>query len=246
MKFNWPKDYPKIFELYSVINGKNTDNFFLELADKIEKDPDFDEFRKIEDNLSTLDSKAWEAFKDKVVQYNMNMRKNDLCGYSQAIDCLNEVKGYIYLRECGYSNIEFIPESSSKTPDLRAMVKDQTVAILEVKTINVSDAENRYLKKNTENLKVKKCLKPRPVPSGISEGLKKKLLDTIDRACRQLRTYEPTTKARRIVYLVINLDIQLALNPSNYDELSFFLDKQNNGDIEIKYCYIGIGAHSAG
>ena len=130
MNYSWPEDYPKLFELYKVAKQRSLNNFFQELADKIQNTPDFDVFRKLEEGLSVLDSNSWNDFKPTVLQ--CSMKKNEFRGYSQLVDCLNEVKGYLYLKEQGYSNIEFIPELSTETPDMQAVFEGQIIALLEV------------------------------------------------------------------------------------------------------------------
>jgi len=236
MNYTWPEDYPRLFELYREAKQRGLNNFFQDLAGKMKKTPDFDVFRNLEEDLSALDSKSWADFKSKV--FRCSMEKQEPRGYSQLVDCLNEVKGYLYLKEQGYSNIEFIPESSNATPDIRAISENQTVVLLEVKTIHVSDEEIRYLIENTKRIESDRGAILKDVSLGIPEGLKNKLMDSIGKACRQLLNYEPSTNARRIAFLIITLDIALALDPRNYKELSSFLDKQNGERVEVRYCYI--------
>lgn len=236
MNYTWSEDYPRLFELYREAKQRGLNNFFQDLAGKIKKTPDFDVFRNLEEDLSALDSRSWADFKSKV--FRCSMEKQEPRGYSQLVDCLNEVKGYLYLKEQGYSNIEFIPESSNATPDIRAISENQTVALLEVKTVHVSDEEIKYLTENMERIKSGTDAILRDVSLGIPEGLKNKLMDSIGKACRQLLNYEPSTNARRIVYLIITLDITLALDPRNYGKLSSFLDRQSNEKVEVRHCYI--------
>lgn len=236
MIYNWPDDYPRLYELYNETKQQGLNNFFQELAGKIQKTPDFDVFRKLEEDFSALDSKSWTDFKSKV--FRCNMEKGEFRGYSQLVDCLNEVKGYIYLKEQGYSNIEFIPESTNETPDIRAVSENQTVALLEVKTIHPSDAEIGYLIENTERIKSGRCLIVRDVSPAIPDGLSNKLLSSIEKARSQLLNYEPDINARRIVYLIITLDITSALDPWNYKELNSFLEEQSDEKVEVKYCYV--------
>lgn len=184
MIYNWPDDYPRFYELYNETKQQGLNNFFQELAGKIQKTPDFAVFRKLEEDLSVLDSRSWADFKSKVLR--CSIEKKELRGYSQLVDCLNEVKGYIYLKRQGYSNIAFIPESANETPDIRAVSENQTIALLEVKTINVSDKEIMYLEENTGRIISGRCLIVRDVSLGIPEGLRDKLLSSIKKARSQL------------------------------------------------------------
>ncbi len=236
MNYNWPDDYPLLFELYQEAKQRGLNNVFQELAGKINETPDFDVFRKLEEDFSALDSKSWTDFKSKV--FRCSMERTELRGYSQLVDCLNEVKGYIYLKEQGYSKIEFIPESSTETPDMQAVLEGQIIALLEVKTIQVSDDENQYLIENTERITSGRCPIVRDVSLGIPQGLRNKLLSSIGKARDQLLNYEPNINAQRIVYLIITLDITLALDLRNYDEVSSFLDRQSDEEVEVRYCYI--------
>jgi len=42
MNYNWSDDYPLLFELYQEAKQRGLNNFFQELAGKINETPDFD------------------------------------------------------------------------------------------------------------------------------------------------------------------------------------------------------------
>src|SRR5436190_1295359 len=53
---------------------------------------------------------------------------------------LDEARGWVLLKERGYQNIRFIGKQNEKTPDLLG-TKDNSTAILEVKSLNQSDED---------------------------------------------------------------------------------------------------------
>src|SRR3990167_1342237 len=141
MDHNFIKDYPKLSKLAQEYGE---DSFFGKL---LEQRRDFTE--QIEGQLCNLDEKAWQTFKSKVKSYST--RYDPLRGYSQVVDLLNEVRGYIFLKDQGYENVEFIEEGDGKNPDLHATGKSGE-ALMEVKTLHWSDFFVENLIKNTKRV----------------------------------------------------------------------------------------------
>ncbi|MBF0248550.1 MAG: hypothetical protein HQL36_10845 [Alphaproteobacteria bacterium] len=105
--------------------------------------------RDIEADLAGLDGSAWTIFKKKAAsylsgRYTQKVNKGNLegielpRGWQQFFDLRNEVRAYNYLRSNDCSNVEFIREVTTETPDLKATRGNRRV-LCEVKTINRSD-----------------------------------------------------------------------------------------------------------
>ena len=225
MKQGCNKNYLRLSELAKECGEGN---YFSKLLEKLHSPYMFvGEIRYIKETerqLCCLDDKAWEAFKSKVKNYAT--RRAPLSRYSQVIDVLNEVKGYIYLKDQGYTSVEFVPEGNGEKPDLHA-TGEIGEAFMEVKTIHMSDDEVKML--------VNLNAPAKDVEEGIPEGLKKKLKDTVKKAKAQLSG----KTGRRICYLFIKLDIGVWLDPQNYEALDKYLKtlQGKTPEIEIKCEY---------
>jgi len=216
----WGGNFPRLFELYRESDQTAPGNWFLQPGINRGLVAEEPIFRRIEEDLQQLDSLAWTAFKSKARRY---VHLQDPWGYhSQLFDCLHEVKGYLYLKDNGYEEIEFIPEQKDRfTPDLRARV-GKSVAVMEVKTVNESDEQKDYLAAPIQEHEfVDMDLHLR----GAFEG---KLLSTLEHACAQLLAITDSS-ARPIVYFAIRPDFNFDAHP----EIADFLRAHSSPGVEI-------------
>jgi len=223
----WLANFPRLFDLYQRSEKNDPKNYF-----------NFNElfpiaflgsaaYADIEKALARLDATAWEKLRKKALPYVTT--DDPLRSYQQLFNTLDEARGYIFLADQGYEQIEFIePELRKKNnpelPDLVARKSDST-AILEVKTINESDD----------------CLKPTApwrhgaviVPPSLSEKLEDKIDSTIQKARSQLNSY-PLRTDRKIVLLVSHFDHGQKTGGHLYLELEKFIAFRNMKDsVEI-------------
>jgi hypothetical protein len=127
---------------------------------------------KLEGILIQLDSDAWEQLVNKVLPETCNKDKN--YGWRQFWNLLNEAYGYALLKSRGCAKIEFIPEpkptkkgKTEKFADLRGN-SPTSLAILDVKTINLSDDEiERNQRRNDPSFHVTEKIGKRIRPGDV-------------------------------------------------------------------------------
>lgn len=135
-------ELPRIYELRDFLKNRRLSNtYFQDFDNSIAAEPvKLKFFRDIEADLQGLDDNAWAFLMKKVApcfEQNNNMR-----GWQQAFDLLNEAKGYNYLISLCCQDVKFIPRSErrdQKTPDMKGVL-GSTLVLCEVKTINPSPA----------------------------------------------------------------------------------------------------------
>lgn len=220
------KEFPKLYELYSESRRGSADNYFEHpncINAVVRRD---EQLYSIESNLQQMDPTAWQAFKAKTIRAVAIV---DRWGWnSELFDRFDEARAYSYLREEGYSNIEFIPESpKARTPDLWANRHDGAV-LLEVKTIRESDDENNYM---TRREKYEREKDVREVTYSLNDAVKGKLEKTVQGAAEQLR-YRNKVANRRILFMSIQLDLSCATERT-LKVLSEFLKDIQPRDVEI-------------
>ena len=224
----WAKSFPRLYDLYCASDRSSPKNYLEQPAVKkalIDRSPGHPE---IESELQQLYDVAWAEFKAKTKDY---VARQDKWGWPTPLfDRFNEVKGYIYLKEQGYTGIHFIPElPSQKTPDLIGK-RDNSSSVLEVKTINESDDRKDYLTNSGKYSRTKDFLQ---VQSRLAPELQNKLDKTIQDAIKQL---ESVTEAvdRRIVFLALELDFDYA--NQTLEQIDMFLRQTRVEGIEIVCC----------
>ncbi|MGB7767526.1 MAG: hypothetical protein WBN22_01565 [Verrucomicrobiia bacterium] len=212
----WLSNFPRLFDLYQQSNKADPKNYF-----------NFKElfpwasaaFSDIEKKLAELDTESWKKLLEKALPYVVV--DDPLRGYQQLFSALDEARGYIFLVGQGYERIEFIKPNSVKqgigqSPDLLA-TKVGSTAILEVKTINESDAN---LAPNASWRNEAVMVRP-----NLSEEFKRKVVSTIEQARKQLNSYPPPSE-RKIVFLVVRFDFGLKTGGHLYVELENFIASQ--------------------
>ena len=184
-----PSKFPRLSELRREAGDPSPYYFDVEDANEIQEK----HVQEIEADLQGLDSAAWESFKqDLIPLVNKPERER---GWQPLLNKLNEAKGYNYLVRIGCSDVEFVPRSSSRSPDLRGRLGSSAV-LCEVKTINPSDDEFE----SRENHSV------RSIVFHLGIGFFNKLRFTLENASDQMTVYSQDTATKKIAYLVINYD----------------------------------------
>jgi hypothetical protein len=221
----WLSKFSRIFDLYQCSKVDDPKNYF-----------NFEElipwsaanFAEIEKTLTRLDVKSWEKLRAKTLSFIT--ADHSLRRYQQVFNHLNEARGYVFLADQGYTQIEFIvPEQNKKgalqSPDLFATKTDST-AILEVKTVNESD-ENLNPNASWRNEAV-------TVRQNLSPEFKGKLNSTIEQARGQLNSY-PHSSDRKIVFLIVRFDHGQKTAWHLYSELKEFITAKTKEGVEVYY-----------
>ncbi len=236
----WAVDFPRLYELYSDSDTTSNENYFIfiNFENNVDRPNVRAVFKQLEEDLQQLDGNAWQGLKQKAVKYvTIKDKRNDKRSrYEQLFDTLSEVKGYLYLRSEGCTEIHFIPEEGTQTPDLYGRHGNSGI-LMEVKTINRSDDELDWIKANSELRNGR--MTPRTVLRVLSDSLKCKIIGKINIAKKQLLSYSCNGIQRKIVYLVIEPDLQVALDSRSVEELVAFLEEQDNDQVEVKHCFRG-------
>lgn len=221
--------FPRLHELYTASDRTDPANYFHHpnCLSAVKNCDDY--LRAIEADLQQMDLKAWSDFKAKTARA---LTTQDAWGWnSQLFDRFDEAKGYRFLKEDGYSDIQFIPEQNGvRTPDLRGTRQDGR-ALLEVKTIRESDDENDQLTRRGEYQD--KELEARQVEHFLNGAMRGKLQKTIASAAQQL-AYPDNDVQRRILLLFIRLDLKSATQQT-LDDLDHFLSSVQLQQLEIRH-----------
>lgn len=180
-------------------------------------------YKPYEESLQKLDADTWKYVKERLLE---RIRRHPLRGWAQFYETLAEVRGYNYLSDNGYQDVNFIPETNNmRTPDVEAVTAEGNPALLESKSISFSDEEREYILENTERQRSGQPLQTREVIQGMPDGLKNKIRNTVENAKIQLADYRSDEEnLKKIVFLTIQLDIQMYLDPRNFAEVKNFLN----------------------
>lgn len=227
--------FPMLMELCDSYKGDDENNFFKRIPYELSKAPWA--YCDVEDGLALLNKSNFTIYKNEILERGNG---HPLRGYSAISDKFNELNGYKYLSESGFSNINFLAtDDKNKMPDLVATQSSKNDTILEVKSINVSDDDRK-----TWNESAKNEATSVEVLSGIPSELKTKICLTTNNALNQLMSFSKPT-VNKIVLLVIAMDTNLALSKNNWEELQFFLievAKQQKA-IKLVWYYRYFGKH---
>jgi hypothetical protein len=199
---------------------QNLDKSLAEIPQKLQQ------FRELEKDLQGLDASAWLFLKAEVAP--LLQAKDAKRGWQQLFDTLNQAKAYGYLRRAGFSNIEFIPRSSTpgrKTPDLRAQL-GLVRALCEVKTINISDVEAD--RRRTGGVGT--------LTDQMNVEFLEKLTSTLASAQEQMLTHDADPATKRIVYVIINFDDLLHEYADRYrEQIDLNMSEQPKPDPEVVF-----------
>jgi len=220
----WKKLLPRLYDLYCHSDRSNPDNYFHDFSERLQEGFVLKTFQQIEFMLEQLDESAWNDLRSRAVSYVNVTDSKKHRGWQQLFSALEEAKGYIYLRETGYSQISFLHGES--LPDLIA-TNGNSAALLEVKTINASDREIAYF--NDRSV----VQEARNVMYLIPAKLDAKLLSTIAAAKKQLRSYRPNETLRRICLLLIRFDMDVRKGSKSIEQLKNIEQRESDKTCEV-------------
>jgi hypothetical protein len=213
-----PSEFPRLSEVRQEASEPSPYFFDVEGANRTQAK----HVREIESDLQGLDAAAWELFKQDLVP--LVKKRHPERGWQPLLNKLNEAKGYNYLVQIGCTDVQFIPRSSSRTPDLKGRFGSSTV-LCEVKTINPSDDEFRSRKDHSV----------RSIAAQLPIGFFNKLRSTLETARDQMTIYSQDVDAKKIVYLVVNYDdILHEYVPAYSTRLADFISNSPVHNLDIK------------
>jgi hypothetical protein len=210
--------FPRLGMLWSRSKTTNPDNYFAiynsaTLLPCTEK-----QFFDWESLLQSLDEESFKIFLAKAAGL-VTARTHEERGWTQFIECINEVRGYRYAQSLGYTDVRLIREQSDPLPDLEAS-KTNEKCLLEVKTIHKSDLDIQL----RGQVQVEE--------SGLPLRLERLLRKRYSKAIKQIEGHPWVSEARQICYMVINLDLRTVLAQENERFLEQFL-KEIETSVEI-------------
>jgi len=213
--------FPRLYQLYLASTQHDPDNYFERPNLLIAIEHGDDQLQAIENDLQRMDEKAWQFLKTGTAPL---VTRPDRWGYyARLFDHFDEARGYCYLKEQGYSSIEFVPRIEGvETPDLWGHRADGGI-LLEVKMVHESNEEKSYLEQQEKDA--------RKVEHALSEALKRKLKSTVSKAADQLR-YPGRKANRRLLLLSVRIDTKSATTRT-HEELNQFLETIRPSDVEI-------------
>lgn len=222
-----------LYKAYKACSSKEADTIFNRIQYELEHAAwAYEEYEELLARLSNTD---FEYFIIKILSRG---KADAIRGYHQFEEMLNELRGYAYLQDKGYNEIELIKDSNEmQTPDVGAFKCGQLDCVLEVKTINVSNDDRAIW----DSLGRAESRRMRRDKYGIPDGMKEKIKDSLSRAKTQVTLYFPSLQIRRIVYLVIKMDADYASGTHNWSELGEFIGELNSTEEKIEVLHEGIG-----
>ncbi len=133
----WRNDYPHLYELFMASDVHHPDNYFAHM-DGFHSPQAVEAYCELEHSFARLDPQSRQNIIERAAPLITIRETAKGRHWTALFETLNEVQGYIYLQDLGFSNIRFIPRTSHRTPDLHGEALSGD-ALLEVKTVNVSD-----------------------------------------------------------------------------------------------------------
>lgn len=171
-----------------------------------------------EDLLRALDTESLNVFLRKAAG-RATANTNPDRGWNQLVECMNEVRGYQYAQSLGYTTVRLLDEQARPLPDIEASKTDGQ-CLIEVKTIQESD----------EELQMRGIIQS--AEPGLPLRLKRLLKKRYLHASKQIAGHPWARHARKICYMVINLDLRTLLADENKDLLQAFIEELQT-DVEI-------------
>ncbi|MDI6728077.1 MAG: hypothetical protein QMD44_04010 [Thermodesulfovibrionales bacterium] len=199
------KELPRLYELRDQIKEPNSPNaYFRDFENKLKDSHWKEKYLDLEKELQGLEPNAWEFLKNEAAPHLIKDSKTKR-GWEQLFNTLqSQARAYNYLKRLGCTDVQFIPRSRIRgveTPDLKGMM-DLDKVLCEVKTINMSDEEV----KAREEVRTRGYGNAGSPEIQLEDGFFKKLESDITKAKRQLESYDPDSKAMRMVFIVPNFD----------------------------------------
>jgi hypothetical protein len=215
--------FPRLGAVYQRSKVLAPDNYFAiydtpTLNENTEK-----QFVIWEALLQTLDSASFETFLRKAAGRVAARMKAPDRGWSQLVEAFNEVRGYQHAINLGYSSARLLDEQSTPLPDVEAIASTDAKCLLEVKTIQESD-EELEMRGQIQSAEL-------GLPQRLKRAIRRKYLEAIE----QINGHPWGSEARKICYLIINLDLSTVLEAGNKDLLDSFIKGLQEGDVEIHH-----------
>lgn len=178
------------------------------------------QFATWEGLLQGLDPTSLETFIRKAGG-RVSARPNVDRGWGQLVEAVNEVRGYQYAQSLGYTACRLLDEQAHPFPDIEAC-GDPGKCLVEVKTIQESD-EELTLRGQVQRAE-----------PGLPQRLQRVLRKRYFHAVKQIAGHPWADGARRICFMIINVDLRTALAEENKDLLRVFLGELQR-DVEIHH-----------
>jgi len=214
-----PLEFPRLSELRREAGDPAPYYFDLEDGNRIQAK----HVREIESDLQGLDDAAWGLLKLDLIP--LLGKRHPERSWQPLLNKLNEARGYNYLVRIGCADVQFVPRSSSRTPDLKGRLWSSTV-LCEVKTINPSDDE--FTAREDHSV--------RSIAIQLPAAFFNKLGSTLRTARDQMTIYSEGADTKKIVYLVIDYDDILHQFAPTYSKQleAFFAQRPVPGlDVEL-------------
>jgi hypothetical protein len=210
--------FPKLAMLWERSDKSSPDNYFgiytsptLHIRTEIQ-------FLTWEALIQSIDPKSLDIFLRKAAG-RVSACSNPERGWSQLVESMNEVRAYRYAQALGYTTVRFLDEQAHPLPDIEASNPTER-CLIEVKTIQESD----------DALKL-----GGQVQSSASElpiRLKRVIKKRFSHATTQIAGHPWAATARKICYMIINLDLRTLLAEENNILLRTFVEGLE-ADVEI-------------
>jgi len=214
------KRFPKLGMLWERSHTDAADNYFG-IYDSPKLFPGTEkQFIEWEALLQDLDPKSLETFLRKAAG-KVSAQRNPDRGWSQLVESMNEVRGYQYAHSLGYTTVHLLDEQAHPFPDIEAYNANGK-CLIEVKTIQKSDEELRKRGQvQSEEL-------------GLPIRLRRLIKKRYSHAVKQISGHPLADSARKICYMVINLDLRTLLAKENKRLLEVFIQELQT-EVEIYY-----------
>ncbi len=203
--------FPNLADLWHASETEDPNNYFR-IYDSPELPPGAEiQFEEWDSLIAILDPQSRTNFLRRA-SGTVSSPTSSARGWTQLVECVNEIRGYKYAIFLGFSSAKLIQEQQIELPDIEA-TNSTSKCLLEVKTIQKSDLEiqRRGLVQTEE--------------PGLPTRLKRVLRKRYKKAVTQIGNHPWASDARKICYMFINPDLRTLLAEENKDNLHRFLDE---------------------
>lgn len=210
--------FPKLGMLWERSDTSTPDNYFSIYTSPTLHAGTEEQFLTWEALLQSLDPQSLEIFLRKAAG-RVSACTIPERGWSQLVDSMNEVRAYQYAQTLGYTTARFLDEQANPLPDIEASNLSEQ-CLVEAKTIQESDDE-LALRGQVQSAE-----------AGLPIRLQRVIRKRYFHATTQIAGHPWATTARKICYMVINLDLRTLLAQENNTLLQKFIeDLETNVEI---------------
>lgn len=215
------KRFPRLGALYERSKVLSEDNYFGIFDSPVLNESTEKQFTEWEELLQTLDPDSFETFLRKASGRVAARLKTPDRGWNQLIEAFNEIRGYQHAIKLGYSRARLLDERSSPLPDVESTALGGDKCLLEVKTIQESE-EELEMRGKIQSAKL-------GLPGRLERAIRRKYSHAIE----QINGHPSAGEARKVCYLIINLDLATALAEGNKKLLEVFCQGLERDGVEI-------------